>query len=446
MNKVYDIIEQLENTSGTLDKLSILKKNKDYKLLVNVITLTLNPFINFYIKKIPEHEPSGQKNLQWALDQLEKLYRRELTGHAGRDHLQFILNSVDINDADIICRIIKRDLKCGVGVGSVNKVWDDLIADLPMMLAQPMKEKFIKRIKYPAYAQLKSDGARCVAIVTNGEVQLLSRNCLEYNGLQNLAKRILDFVGKEDNVVFDGELLVLNKDGTLVSRKTGNGIVNKSTQGTISEDEADQIIYTVWDCIPYNDYFSSDGICQTPYQTRYGTLLGMKKNSRVMPIENKLVNNLNEAKDVFLKYVEQGLEGIILKNIDSPWQDKRSNNQVKFKVEIHSDLICIGVYEGEKGKQFEGSLGGITLKTKDDLLQVDCGSGFKPEERDYFWKHPEEIIGKVVEVKHNGIIDSNSKDTLSVFLPIYQFIRTDKNIEDADTVDSIDSPLESLNG
>lgn len=437
MNKVHEILTELENEPSTNAKIAILEKNRGYKLLTNVIHSTLNPVLNFYIKKIPEYEPAGGQDLAWGLAELGELSSRRVTGHAARDHLQYILNSLDKNDADVICRVVKRDLRCGVQEGIVNKVWEGLIPELPMMLAQPMKDKFIKKIKYPAYAQLKSDGARCICVIVDGVAKFYSRNYSEYVGLDDLGDYIIKEAYGGHDFVLDGELLVIGKDGNPVDRKTGNGIINKSVQGTLSKAEADSIIYTVWDIISYKSYFI-DGVDKTPYVHRYEDLLCniFSSDGRVRPIENHVVRNLDEAKAIFNRYLNEGLEGIILKNMNAPWENKRSNNQVKFKAEIMSDLICTGVYEGEK--KYTGMLGGINCETKCGKVKVDVGSGFTDAQREEYWNDKDSIIGKVVEVKHNGVITSKSKDSLSVFLPIFQYIRHDKKLEDADTLESID--------
>ena len=45
--------------------------------------------------------------------------------------------------------------------------------------------------------------------------------------------------------------------------------------------------------------------------------------------------------------------------------------------------------------------------------------------RDYYWNNPDEIIGKIVQIKYKGET-KNKKGGLSVQFPEFQCVRTDK--------------------
>ena len=435
---VLNILNELANEPSTNVKVEILKANHHSEDLKRVFLLAYDN-TNFYIKKIPETSTRGTKSLSWGLNNLATLSNRTLTGHAGIAHLGCILENVSEEDAEVIARVVGKDLRCGTSDSLASKVWKELDISLPVMLAQPMKDKFIQKIKYPAFAQLKSDGARCICIIdNNANIKLVSRNNKEYHGLDFLKSQIHRTFASADsqligNVVLDGELLVVDNGNTL-PRQISNGIINKSSKNTISEDESKKVVFVVWDIIPYAEYFS--GVCNTTYDNRFANLqLLMNQNSHVTIIENHEVNSLVEAKVVFQKYVSDGLEGIILKNKAGIWKDTRSNDQVKFKVEIMSDLICTDIIEGT-GK-YEGMLGALVCKTRDGLVNVNVGSGFNENQRVEYWEDKNLIINKIVEVKHNGVITASSGNS-SLFLPIFQYIREDKTLKDADTLESID--------
>lgn len=439
MTTILSILDELASIPGSNDKIATLKKYANSELgevLQDVLKLTYDKSYNFYIKKIPEYCSSGMKDLSWGLDQLSVLYTRAKTGHEGIAHLTGILSMLSDDDAEVICKIILRDVSSGFSEGTINKVWTGLIPELPIMLAQPMKDKFIAKIKYPAVAQLKADGARCIAVVDGMDIKLFSRNYKGYYGLESLCDELSTII--KGRWVVDGELVCVDHHGNVLPRKTSNGVINKSSKGTITEAEAEYVRFQVWDLIPYDDYFYEESYSE-PMIDRYNNLVGMCQGAkRVFPIETHIVNDLKDAREVFQKYVAQGLEGIILKNLKAPWENKRSNNQVKFKVEIESDLVIVGMYEGT-GK-YQGMMGGISCQSADGKVCVNVGSGFTDDDRAYFWNNQDEFIGTVVEIKHNGLILSKEKDaTYSVFLPIFKFIRDDKDAKDADT-------LESMNG
>ena len=123
MSVIYTVIEQLASDNSRLAKEAILKKNVNNELLKQVFNLALNPFVQFYIRKIPSYDTStDSKPLKEALTNLSVLSDRVMTGHAAINHLQFILGSLSKEDAKIIERIIAKDMRCGVSEATVNKI------------------------------------------------------------------------------------------------------------------------------------------------------------------------------------------------------------------------------------------------------------------------------------------------------------------------------------
>ena len=88
----------------------------------------------------------------------------------------------------------------------------------------------------------------------------------------------------------------------------------------------------------------------------------------------------------------------------------------------NADLICTNVIEGE-GK-FRGTLGLIECDYHGYTLGV--GSGFSDKQRRYYWEHPNEIIGKIVQIKYKNET-KNKQGGLSVQFPIFQCVRNDKD-------------------
>ena len=174
---INTILEELAADNSRLAKEAILKKHLDNELLKECIRLALSPFVQFYIRKIPEYKVTGKKlTLEKALKLLDKLSSREFTGHAAIDFLATILGELDASDARVIEKIIAKDLRCGVSEATANKIWKKLVPTYPIMLASGYDEKLVEKISWPAYAQLKLEGMRFNAIVQNGKVTFSSRN------------------------------------------------------------------------------------------------------------------------------------------------------------------------------------------------------------------------------------------------------------------------------
>ena len=421
---IYDILKQLEATSSRLEKEAILEREKDNELLKKVFFLAYDPFTQFYQRKIPEYVTARPvwKSLDSALDKLKALSNREVTGNAAIEYLSQVLASVSKSDAEVIERVIKKDLKCGASESTANKIWPSLIHEYPCMLCTPFDEKILKKFKFPAYAQLKMDGMRFNAIVKDGKCEFRSRNGKEIQLLGNLEMEFIAMSGGKD-LVFDGELLV-NDKGVILDRQTGNGILNKAVKGTISDLEAHKVHATVWDVIDYETFKNGRG--KLSYQTRFSILESMSLPRKVRLVESTVVASFEEAQQIFEGYLAQGQEGIILKDMSGVWEDKRVKTQVKFKAELDCDLKVVGIQPGT-GK-YEGLVGALLCESEDGIIKVDVGSGLSDFDRKEFTKNSP--VGKIATVIYNARI-KNKQGEESLFLPRLIEIREDKNFADS---------------
>ncbi len=174
---INHIFEKLANNNSRIFKQQYLFEHRNTSLLKEVINLALNPFILFYIKKIPVYTNSDiQYTLEEAIQELYPIIKRVITGNAAIEHLTDILSHTSIDDAKVIERIISKDLKCGVSVSTVNSIWAGLIPEYPVMLASKFEQKLIDRLAFPVLIQEKVDGGRFNAIVRNNEVNFFSRS------------------------------------------------------------------------------------------------------------------------------------------------------------------------------------------------------------------------------------------------------------------------------
>ena len=422
---ILQILNELAATSSRLEKEAIIRREKDNVLLKRVYFLAYDPFTQFYQRKIPVYNPAQEHqadSLDSVLDSLAMLSTRKVTGNAAIEYLTKLLSSLITNDAQVIERIIGKDLKCGASDSTANKIWPGLVHDYPCMLASGYDEKLVAKIKWPALAQLKMDGMRFNAIVKDGKCEFRTRNGKEVNLLGNLETEFIALAAGK-NIVFDGELVVLSEDGmSYLDRQTGNGILNKAVKGTITPELANQVSATLWDIIPYEDFQNS--ISKHAYKNRFALLEAMHLDSgKIRIVSNQIVANIEEARTLFERYLAEGQEGIILKDSMGLWENKRSRSQIKFKGELECDLKIVGIQEGT-GK-YVGKIGAYICESEDGILKCDVGSGFKDDQRII----DQSVIGKVIAVKYNARI-KNKQGGDSLFLPIFLEIREDKIVAD----------------
>ena len=263
MKPIQEILKELNESNSSNYKLDVLKKYTDHDLLKRVLSLATDKVkYNFGIgktilAKFTDKDRQDKMDLDSMLDFLEfELATRNLTGNAASDRLEFLLTQCSVNNAEIIEKIISRDLKINCGRTQINKVFKDLITKPIYMRCDVYSKKTAKNIKFPAFVQLKADGLACFTKINFDDVVCYTRGGEEFilESLQYL-KMNEDLIG----VTIQGELLVDN----LYNRSESNGLINsliKFKQGnnkTLSIADADSIesrlIYQIWDFISTED-------------------------------------------------------------------------------------------------------------------------------------------------------------------------------------------------
>ena len=292
---------------------------------------------------------------------------------------------------------------------------------IPVMLVSPNKE--IGRIQFPCFAQTKMDGMRGVIVKRDGRVVVFSRNG---NTMTKLDKHFEAVLSSVDNVVLDGELTVVDSEGKLLDRKTGNGILNKTVVETVSDEEVARVRFTAWDLIDVCDF--DKGVDRRTGVERLSRLRAIPANPLFEVVQTFEIANLEEAQELFKEQLAKGEEGIILKNNDHPWEDKRSKQCVKMKEVIEMDLKITGFAEGT-GKA-SGMTGAIQVENKDGSIKTSVGTGLDDATRKDIWARQEELIGTIITVKCNGVISRKGADSKSLFLPVFVELRLDKTESD----------------
>jgi hypothetical protein len=441
---ILQILEDIGSDTKRSHKLALIEQHKGNQLFMNVVKAALDPYLNFYIRKIPDYDSKGGKALDWALVELEKLSSRQLTGHAGIEHLRGILSSVSADDAVVVSRIIGKDLRCGMADGIVNSVVKNHIPTYPCLLARAYDAKAIKNITWPAYSQLKADGLRVNFHVDGNKVGICGRSGREIDLLGEMEAEFIE-LGNEvgSAVVFDGELVVVDEHGKPLSRKVGNGIINKAIKGTITLEEAKMVRAQLWDIIPADEFKA--GVSKLPYESRYETLsllinrlapAGQDATANVLAgkfrkywaIPTRVVQDMDEAQAHFDEMLSLGEEGTIIKNFAGLWEDTRSKHLVKMKAERDADLEVIGWNPGT-GK-FEGMVGSLIVASSDRMVESSI-SGFSDELRAEITKDIDSWTGSIVAVMYNERISSKGKNRANVdslFLPRFSERRYDKSV------------------
>lgn len=433
---LFEIITALQNAQGGNAKKVIIEANKENDLLKEYLRVTYDPRINFYItEKTFPYVPQKELNYYSALDLedipyfVKALSEREVTGVNAKNWLSNTLRGFSKEDQQLIKWLLLKDIRAGVSVSTINKVWPNLIAEQPYMRCSLQKGVDLSKWEWESgvYSQVKMDGM--YAAVSNKQVITRNGSVFPYDLLPLAFK--LDMKHIPEGYELNGELIIQIHNKTL-SRKEGNGLLNSLLQGTPLPKDM-ELHYTVWDVMVNTPKGYSDD-----YSTRFRRLSTTCFGKQyIQLIRHKIVYSLQEAHQHFTEVVSQGGEGTILKNPKGKWKNGTSKDQVKYKLECDVDLLCTGWIEGE-GKH-KGKIGALQCQSSDGKLKVNVGSGFTDKEREQ-----EPPIGKIIIVKANDLIDKQNSDVYSLFLPIYVETRLDKS--EADSFERIKSIFDSKKG
>jgi len=450
---ILNKIETIGNISSTRKKEGRLREVASDDLLKKVLYLMLSRRVKFYIQSIPEYGTCShghqQISLSDALDMLEPISSREVTGNKAKEHLAYILSSVNEHDAEIIKRIIKKDAKIGMGAKSINKVIKGLVEITPYMGAVSYDKKKVERLIATGHAvsQTKMDGRYAnVLIHHDGSVEIESR--------QGEPTYVHGPVIKAfDNSLVKG--IVLNGEITMrgdIDRYTANGIVasivsirKKEAQGSNTDKEKAKfeksngmtieeaeglIVYSVWDAITLDEYF--DNASSRPYEERYDVAcdaVATIDHPSIQMVEYIPVISFGEAMRDFQDKIKAGEEGTILKSLKGTWKNGKPVWQIKMKLNMTVDMKIIGFNDGTEGTKNEGSIGSLKCASSDDIVFADP-SGIKDDERDMFNADRESFIGKIVEVKCCGLSE-DANGNKSLLHPSFVRIRDDKSVADS---------------
>lgn len=243
------------------------------------------------------------------------------------------------------------------------------------MLAQSWS-KHANKIKFPAFISPKLDGIRCMALVRNHEVKLLSRQGKEFPFLNHIKKSLSVL----EDVVLDGELYLHGMDF-----QTTASIVRKSK--TVHPDES-KLQFHVFDLVSNEDfskrYEKYKAICE-------------KLPLHIVSVPQAKVTTLNMINQLHAEYLQRCYEGSMLRNLTGGYQlNQRSYDLQKKKDFIDEEYEIVG-YKTGKGKFAD--IPTFELKTVEGYNFEATPKG-SAEKRSQYLADAESLIGKFATVRY----------------------------------------------
>ncbi len=266
------------------------------------------------------------------------------------------------------------------------------------MLSQYAPADFLA-LKYPIAAEIKYDGVRCIALVNLGKVRLYSRNGKYLENFEEVKTKLSEM----PEGVYDGE--VISPDGFQALMKRTH-----AKQGTNTDIK---IEYKIFDKLTVDEWVT--GGSKVEYLTRC-------KNVG----ERVIIKNPVDL-EVYYNYVlKSGHEGLILKQIDSPYENGSNRYWYKLKPKDTIDMRIVAFEEG-MGK-YSHTIGAISCVTelKDKIIHTYVGTGFSDEDRAYIDANKKELLGKYVEIEFLEFNKPDKYGTISLRSPVFKCFRLDK--------------------
>lgn len=320
-------------------------------------------------------------------------------------------------------------------------------------------------------AQEKFDGHRAIMYIKGGKAYFYSRRTSDKTGLkEDNTDKLLDLHNafypiSLDDTILDGELVANwgKSDSATVQTILG------STPERAMElwDRGYTLTFKAFDLIAFNGKDYSDELLKERL-SKLQKVVKTLKNPFIQYAPVYVDNYCNYRTELNMDYIstpyngythlyneiqERGGEGIILKDMESPYKFKRSSAWLKFKAIKTADLIIMGFVEPkkeytgkfskeelkERGWEYwedgepvsktyaKGWVAGIKLGAYKDgkLTYVTTVKGFRDEVQENIKYN--DLSNVAVEINYQEIINPKTK---SLRHPRFNCFRYDKNIED----------------
>lgn len=418
------IIRALEIHPSRLNKEAIIQSAHEEGIpeFFDGVCMALDAMVTFGVKQVPEATVDGQ-GLAWTVfkELADKLINRELTGHAARDAIQLCMEVATVSQwNDWYRRILIKDLRCGVSEKTVNKVVPGCVPVFTCQLAHD-SANHEKKMTGKKQIEIKLDGVRVITIIQGNKVEMFSRNGKQFHNFGHIIEE-LEAVIKDYPVPYP---LVL--DGEVMSANFQDLMKQVHRKETVQNSDA---VLHLFDTIPLGCFKA--GVWDKPQSFRSAiTKHWVEEHKDVLkhvqaleweevdldtPEGNKRFVELNKAA------VDGGYEGVMIKDLDAPYECKRSHAWLKAKPFIEVTLSVTDVEEGT-GRN-EGRLGALVCSGEDDGkdIRVNVGSGFTDDNRSTFWSSRDDLIGQLVEVRADAVTQ-NQDGTYSLRFPRFKTFR-----------------------
>lgn len=426
---IVTIMKSLEATNSRLAKEDIVAKvigTPEERVFFDGARMALSSYVTFGIKKIPERTGKDGPGLDYNdfAIVLTGFCNRSLTGNTARDTVERMMARATNDEWNYwYRRILIKDLRCGVSDKTINKICKkakrkDLM--VPVFSCQLAKDSEGVEPTGIKALEVKLDGMRVLTIVhpkhidyddpddkTPSVVEQFSRNGKELHNFSTIMSEIAK-VGYlfDEPMVLDGEVMSASFQDLM-----------KQAHRKRDVDTKDAILH-LFDIIPLKDFKAGKSKTRLVLRRQklenffmvVGDLMPHVELVGQEVVHMDTVAGRKRFREINADAIARGYEGIMMKDLDSPYECKRTDSWEKMKPFIEVSLNIVECEEGT-GKNV-GKLGAFVCEGVDSgkKIRVNVGSGFSDDQRDDYWKNRTTLIGDVVEVRADAITQNQNGD------------------------------------
>jgi DNA ligase-1 len=275
----------------------------------------------------------------------------------------------------------------------------------PMLAKKLMDRKdSIDFSKKKYVAERKYNGGRLVAM----EKGLFTRNGKKYESCQHINEILKPLFKKHKNWIIDGEIY-----SHLYPFEKIMSLVRKIKPTSEDLKESEKIIqFHIYDGVVDD---KSLGYVERFEIIKKGILDTIGKNKSLFFVEYIFINSFDEIEKLHDSFVREGYEGLMVRIIDAPYENKRSSNLLKYKKFFDEEFEIVDILEGSGNRA--GMAGSLMLKTKDGKI---FNSGIKGGE-DYYrelWNNRKKLIKKYATVRYQNLSDKEKVPIFPVCIDI----------------------------
>ena len=414
MNTI-EILEKLESDNSRLFKEALLREYSNNQTLRRALVMAADPWKNWGVIKYDKVDFFGSHGhedtmLDIFMDLLDDLNDRKMTGNKARGAVEGAVSAFDQLGQKWAERLLWRNLRCGVSATTINKIWPGSVVPFAVALAETLTTvgvngdfKIADPISYPVRVEAKLDGLRCIAVKHKGEVSMFTRSGTPIETLPRIKAAIESLPG--DDFVFDGE--------AMASSWEDSASVMMSSKS--KKDDSD-MRYHIFDCLPFSEWQAQKS--DTPYFFRLVNLaktLGLPEGSPFRLVKSKTCENETELREFYSECLDEGYEGVMLKDVKAPYRWKRSDAILKLKPVATEEGVIVGWYEAKESTKRAGQFGGFVVLTPNGVT-TRVGGGYCDDLKNKIFRDgPDIYVGKIAEVEHQPPFTPDGKLRFPVF-------------------------------